>query len=121
MSEPRSVIQTQELIAAVAVLILKGKAAAPGGFSVWEIIGLAREWPVISKALEGINEVPAELLDLGFEETNQITQQVTTFLVDLGFPRRTGDITHEVIHAAVSVVQAWRNILALPPTPTIVP
>jgi hypothetical protein len=121
MSTPSSVIQTQELIAAVAVLVLKAKAASPGGFSIWEIIGLAKEWPMIAKALEGIDRVPAELLDLSSDEAVQIGEQVSIFMVELGFPHRSGDITQEVVRAAASVVTAWRNIVNLPPIPVIVP
>lgn len=118
--ETRSIIETQELIAAFAVLIIKVKAASPGGFSLWEIVGLAREWPLVSKGLEGLKDIPAELLDLTVSETDRITEQVAVLLVELGFPHRTGDITHELVQAAVSVVKAWRNILALPPIPETV-
>jgi hypothetical protein len=117
----RSIIQTQQFIAAIAVLILRGRdIAADKKISIFELFSLAREWPVFKEALDGIADVPAELLNLTDAEAEQVGEQIAALMVELGFPHRSGDITKELVSLAAEGVGVWQRIINLPPVPDIV-
>lgn len=113
--------ETTELIAAAAVVVIRAKKAAPGGFSWLELIGFASDWPVLKHAFEGIDRVDDELLDLNADETKQIGEQIAAFMVELGLPHRSSDVTQELIDLAGEAVRVWQRIVALPPIPEVVP
>lgn len=117
----RSIIQTQELIAAAAVLILRGRdILTDKKVSFFEIIGLVREWPVLKTAIEGVQDVPTELLDLSADESVQIGEQIAAFMVELGLPHKAGDVTQELVSLASEAVRVWVRIANLPPVPEVV-
>lgn len=117
----KTIQQTQEVIAAVAVLALHLRAdLADGKMSFFEIVGLAKDVPAVSRALSGISEVPKELLDLDDTETAQVSTQIGELLVSMGQSHRVGDISAELIRAAVQITRSILNILHLPPVPEIV-
>lgn len=111
-----SILQTQQLIAGVAVAILRGRdIAADGKVGIFELFSLAKEWPVFKEALVGISDVPKELLDLTDDEASQVGEQVAAMMVELGLPHRSGDITKELVNLAAEAVGVWQRIINLPP------
>lgn len=120
--EPRSIVQTQQLIAGVAALILRGRdIAADKKIGLFEMIGLARDWPIFKEALDGISQVPAELKDIAEHEAVALGEQISALMVELGLPHRSGDVTKELIGLAAEAVSVWQRIVNLPPIPTIEP
>ena len=120
MNKP--ITDTQELIASVAALLIRTRAnlADDGKISWMEMLGYVGEMPALRAAVSGVQNVPAELLDLTAEETQEIASQIGLTLVSTGFKHRTADITAEIIHASREIVHRVMRVLALPPVPEVI-
>lgn len=116
---------TLELVAALHALSLRHKQnlADDGRESRWELIGYLHEFRPIKRALEGIKDVPAELIDLADDEVPGLVNAMSEVLRDWGVSFRQQDITAEVVRAIVDAVpvikevaRRWEKIVNLPPT-----
>lgn len=120
--------QTLEVLAAILALKRRHSKNMEDGKESWvEKIGYIFERGKINKALEGIKEVPDELLDLTANEVPEIAASVSLILNEWGFNHRQRDISNEVIRDIVDsipvfkeAINRWNIIASLPPTAELV-
>ncbi len=116
----RQTIETQEFIAAVGVAVIRVKSFLPK-VSFFEVLTLLKDWDVFKKGIDGIQNIPHELLDLTPEETKQIIDQIGVYLVELKVPYGRIDITNDIIDISLDLIRVIQRIVMPVPVPEIIP
>lgn len=117
-----SIIQTQELIAAIGTAVIKIRsAAADKKFSLMEVFGFIKEWEIYKQGIIGIDRIPEELLDLSPQEEMQIIDQIAENLKGLDVAYRHVDYTKDAVSIAIKILKLAKDIVKPIPIPEIVP
>lgn len=117
---PKQTIETQEFIAAVGVAVIRVKSFLPK-VSWFEVLTLLKDWDIFKKGIDGIQNIPHEILDLSPEETKQIIDQIGVYLVELKIPYNRIDITNDIIDIALDLIRVIQRMVNPIPVPQIVP
>lgn len=87
-----NVTETREVFAAVTALTLRYREAMKDrSMSYYEIAGFLFEMKPVKRALERIDEVPSELLDISADEMPAIAADIQNILNAWGIPHRAQD------------------------------
>lgn len=81
----------------------------------WGLMAIHLRKPV-ALAIENIQEVPKELLDLEDNEVPALSAKVSEMLTGWGVKHRVADITGEGIRACVGLLASYKRFAALPPS-----
>ena len=117
-----SIIQTQQLIAAIGTAVIKIRSAASDKkFSLLEIFDFIKDWDIYKQGIVGIDRIPEELFDLSEQEEMQIMDQIAEYLKGFNVAYRHADYTRDVVSIAIRILKLAKDILKPVPIPEIVP
>ena len=102
---------TEALAAAFALTKRYTEAMADGKLGYVEMAGFLREAPGVRLAVEGVEKIPAELLDLDNDELPLVITRLSNVLNAWGVSHRTQDITGEVARAAAVMVPTAQTLI----------
>lgn len=110
--------ETQELIKALAALTVRTvkNLRDDGKISVTEGIGYLAELGTIKEALNGIQRVPEEVMDLTTSEMLVLRAEIRKGLIEAGVTHRLADITDKAVAWLNETLVFARFIINAPPT-----
>ena len=105
--------ETTEALAAIYALISRYKVAmSDGRLGYLELAGFFRDAPAVKLALEHIELIPDELLDLTEEEMPAIIADLSNVLNAWGVSHRMQDITSDVANGLAEMVPTVQILFA---------
>lgn len=108
--------ETRELIAGIAAIGLRTFAGLKDGkLSTLEKLGYIGDIREVMAAIDGITDIPKELLDISDEDYRVVENDVRAALLKAGFKHRTGDLTAKIMRWVRFTVVTIVDIIAMPP------
>ncbi len=117
MSTPKGIKETREVVHAVgSIAVALIDDLKDGKFSLSEGIAFLTKFGLIRAAVQGINEVPAELADLDASERELLMQDIADALTSAGLSHRIADASGLILHWAYNTVSTFVKIRNAPPS-----